>query len=58
MDNFSLIITLLQLIILIVVVYIMIRIIKKVRVFATKNLFISNKKIEELEQRISNLEKK
>jgi hypothetical protein len=58
MDNFSLLITLLQLIILIVVVYIVILIIKKVRLFASKNLFISNKKIEELEQRISNLEKK
>ncbi len=58
MDNFSLIIPLLQLIILIVVVYIVIRIIKKVRLFATNNSFISNKKIEELDKRISNLEKK
>ncbi|MGG0177493.1 hypothetical protein [Gottfriedia acidiceleris] len=58
MDNFSLIITLLQLIILIGVVFIVIMIIKKVRLFAANNLFISNKKIKELEQRISNLEKK
>ncbi|MFF3025211.1 hypothetical protein ACFVRR_21570 [Gottfriedia sp. NPDC057948] len=58
MDNFSLLNTLLQLIILIVVVYIVIIIIKKVRLFAANNLYISNKKIEELEQRISNLEKK
>lgn len=58
MDNFSLIIMLMQLIFLIVVVYIVIKIVKKVRLFATNNLFISNKKIEELEQRISDLEKK
>lgn len=58
MDNFSLIITLFQLIILIIVVYVVFKIVKKVRLFATNNLFISNKKIEELEQRISNLEKK
>ncbi|WP_165347179.1 hypothetical protein [Gottfriedia acidiceleris] len=58
MDNFSLIITILQLIILILVVYIVIMMIKKVRLFATNNLFISNKKIEELQKRISNLEKK
>ncbi|MEH7402712.1 hypothetical protein V7148_17165 [Gottfriedia acidiceleris] len=58
MDNFSLLNTLLQLIILIVVVYIVIIFIKKVRLFAANNLFISNKKIEELEKRISNLEKK
>ncbi|MFD4705402.1 hypothetical protein ACFWM3_11080 [Gottfriedia sp. NPDC058432] len=58
MDNFSLIITLFQLIILIVVVYVVFKIVKKVRLFATKNLYISYKKIEELEQRISNLEKK
>ncbi|MFF2878615.1 hypothetical protein ACFVR2_20080 [Gottfriedia sp. NPDC057991] len=58
MDNFSLIITLFELIILIIVGYIVIMIVKKVRLFATNNLFISNKKIEELEQRISRLEKK
>ncbi|WP_167555274.1 hypothetical protein [Gottfriedia acidiceleris] len=58
MDHISLIITLVQLIILFAVVYILIKSVKKVSLFATKNLFVSNKKIEELEQRISNLEKK
>ncbi|MFB7142863.1 hypothetical protein ACFCYN_25040 [Gottfriedia sp. NPDC056225] len=57
MDNFSLIITIVQLIILFAVLYIVIKIVKKVSSFAKNNLFISNKRIEELEQRMSNLEK-
>lgn len=58
MGNFGLGTALINLAIFLLVAFVIFKIVKKIIIFITNNSSLSKRKIEELEQRISNIEKK